>query len=103
MVFQKNGSRITLLTLFRALHASVLSLISLAVEIYLAVRKPNTYRTKVTNKRIVSTIVIMWLISLSLPNSYFTGRFTTYAFIFSNTFLVLAVLITCDVYLETTT
>ena len=86
------------ITNFISFTASVLSLTSLAVERYLAVRKPNAYRTKVTNKRIVLTIVMIWLISLSLPNIYFYVGFTAHAFIFSNTFLVLAVSIICVSY-----
>ena len=54
------------LTTFISCTASVLSLISLAVEKYLAVRQTNTYRNKLTNKRIVLTIFSIWLISLSL-------------------------------------
>lgn len=83
---------------FISCTASVLSLISSAVERYLAVRKPNTYRTKVTNKRIVLTIVTIWLISLSLPNIYLDVGFTTYAFIFANTSIVVAVLIISITY-----
>ena len=78
---------------FISCTASILSLISLAVERYLAVRKPNTYRTKVTNKRIVLTILTIWLISLSLPCIYFFVGFTTYAFMFANTSIIFAVLI----------
>ena len=83
---------------FVSCTASVLSLTSLAVERYLAVRKPNTYRTKVTNKRIVVTIAIIWVISLSLPNIYFDVGFTTYGFIFANTSIAVAVLIICTTY-----
>ena len=85
---------------FVSCTASVLSLTSLAVERYLAVRvrKPNTYRNKVTNKRILLTIVMIWLISLSLPNIYFHVGFPNYAFIFTNTCNVVAVLIICITY-----
>ena len=79
--------------------ASVLSLTSLAVERYLAVKKPNTYRTKVTNKRISMTIVIIWLMSLSLPNIYYRVGFTTYAFIFANSSVVMAVFIMSLTYI----
>ena len=83
---------------FVSCTASVLSLTSLAVERYLAIRKPNTYRTKVTNKRIVLTIAIIWIISLSLPNIYFDVGFTTFGFIFANTSIAVAVLIICTTY-----
>ena len=83
---------------FISCTASVLSLTSLAIERYLAVRKPNTYRTKVTNKRIVLTIVMIWFISLSLPNIYLDVGFTTYGFIFANTSIAITVLITTITY-----
>ena len=68
------------------------------VERYLAVRKPNTYRTNVTNKRIASTVVIIWLISLTLPQIYLYADFTVYGFIFANTSIVVAVSIICITY-----
>ena len=80
---------------FISCTASVLSLTSLAIERYLAVRKPYTYRNKVTNKRIALTIVIIWLISLSLPNIYLNVGFSTYFFIFSNTSMAVGVIIIC--------
>ena len=69
---------------FISCTASVLSLTSLAVERYLAVRKPNAYRTNVNNKRIAATVAIIWLISLSLPRVYLEVGFTMYGFIFVN-------------------
>ena len=86
------------MTYFISCTASIFSLTSLAVERYLAVRKPNTYRTNVTNKRIVSTIVIIWLISLSLSHIYLYIGYSTYGFIFASTSIVVAVLIICITY-----
>ncbi|XP_028407246.1 probable G-protein coupled receptor No18 [Dendronephthya gigantea] len=83
---------------FISCTASVLSLSSLALERYLAVRKPNTYRTNVTNKRIILTVACIWLISLSLPNIYFEVGYTTYAFIFANSAVAVAIVITCLTY-----
>ena len=83
------------MTFFISCTASIFSLTSLAVERYLAVRKPNTYRNNVTNRRIVSTVVIIWVISLSLPQIYLHVGFTTYSFIFANTSIVVAVSIIC--------
>ena len=83
---------------FISCTASVLSLSSLAVERYLAVRKPNTYRTNVTKKRIILTVAGVWLISLSLPFVYFEVGYITYAFIFANTAVAVAIAITCVTY-----
>ena len=78
---------------FISCTASILSVSSLAVERYLAVRTPYTYRSKVTNKRIVLTIVIIWLISFSLPNINLNVGFSTYAFIYANTSIAVGVII----------
>ncbi|CAB3989092.1 histamine H2 receptor-like [Paramuricea clavata] len=83
---------------FTSCTASILSVSSLAVERYLAVRKPNTYRTKVTNKRILLTIAMIWVISLSLPNINLNVGFSTYAFIFTNSSVVVGVIIICRTY-----
>ena len=78
--------------------ASVLSLGTLAVERYLAIRNPHTYRNKLTGKRILLTIVCIWGISIMLPSLYFEVGFITYAFIFANTALVAVFAITCFIY-----
>ncbi|XP_028410716.1 histamine H2 receptor-like [Dendronephthya gigantea] len=83
---------------FISCTASILSLTSLAVERYLAVRKPSTYRNKVTNRRILTTMVTIWLISLSLPSIYFHVGFTAYAFIFANTSIFVTVIMICLTY-----
>ncbi|XP_028410722.1 histamine H2 receptor-like [Dendronephthya gigantea] len=89
---------LTHMAYFISCTASILSLTSLAVERYLAVRNPNTYRDKVTNKRIILTTIFIWLISLSLPNIYFHVGFTAYAFIFANTSIAVAFMIICITY-----
>lgn len=80
---------------FISCTASVLSLATLAVERYLAVRKPHTYRNKFTTKRVFATVGCIWLVSITLPFVYFEVGYITYAFIFANTAIVLAIAITC--------
>ena len=82
---------------FISCTASVLSLSSLAVERYFAVRKPSTYRTSVTSKRVVFTIA--GIISLGLPSVYFNVEISKYRFIFSNTSLLVACVIICVTYI----
>ena len=86
------------LTYFISCTASVLSLSTLAIERYLAIRKPNTYRGGFTGKRILLTVAGIWLISLSLPHIYFDVGYITYAFIFANTSVVVGIFITCFTY-----
>jgi preprotein translocase subunit SecG len=86
------------MTYFISCTASVLSLGTLAVERYLAIRNPHTYRNKLTGKRILGTIASIWGISVLLPLLYFEVGFITYAFIFANTALVVVFAITCFIY-----
>jgi hypothetical protein len=83
---------------FISCTASSLSIASLAVERYLAVRKPTTYRNKMTNKRILFTVAVIWLISLTLPNTYFEVGYILYSFVFANALVVLAIPVTCFTY-----
>ena len=83
---------------FISCSASILSVLSLAVERYLAVRKLHTYLSNVTNKRVVLTIVIIWLISFSLPNINLNADFSTYAFVHTNAALAVGVIIICITY-----
>ena len=83
---------------FISCTASVLSLGTIAVERYLAIRNPHTYRNKLTGKRVLVTIAVIWTISLLLPVLYLEVGFITYAFIFANTALVAVFVITCFIY-----
>ena len=94
----KEDVRAIHITYFISCTASVLSLSTLAVERYLAIRKPHTYRNEFTTKRILLTVAWIWFISLSLPQVYFKVGYITYAFIFANTSIVLAIIITCFTY-----
>ena len=80
---------------FISCTASVLSLAALAVERYLAIRDPHNYRSTCTGKRIALTVAGIWIISLSLPWIYLRVRFINYAFIFANSAVAVAFLITC--------
>ena len=86
------------LSYFISCTASVLSLGTLAIERYLAISIPHTYRSKLTGKRILATIVGIWTISLTIPMLYFEVGFITYAFIFANTALLVVTIITFFTY-----
>ena len=86
------------MSFFISCTASSLTISSLAVERYLAVRKPVINRTKLTNKRILFTVVAIWLISLTLPNIYFEVGYILYSFVFANASVVLAITVTCFTY-----
>ena len=48
-----------------------------------------------TTKRVFATVGCIWLVSITLPFVYFEVGYITYAFIFANTAIVLAISITC--------
>ena len=83
---------------FISCTASVLGLAALAVERYVAIRDPYNYRNKYTGKRILLTIAGIWFISLILPWIYLEVGFITYAFIFANSAVAVAVFITFFTY-----
>ncbi|XP_028418024.1 neuromedin-U receptor 2-like [Dendronephthya gigantea] len=80
---------------FVSCTASILSLASLATERYLAMRNPHNYRNKLTRKRILMTVILIWLVSFTLPFIYFEVGSITCAFILANTTVFLALGIRC--------
>ena len=76
---------------FISCTASILSLASLATERYFAIQNPHNYRTKLTGKRILATVISIWSVALSLPFIYFEVGFITCSFILANTTVFLAV------------
>ena len=83
---------------FSSSTASALTIASLAFERYLSVRKPNTYRNTVTNKRIIFTVVPIWLISFASLIMYLKHGYVTSSFINVNASLLLAASLSCFMY-----
>ena len=90
--------RVFHMSYFISCTASVLSLASLATERYLAIRNPHNYRNKLTGKRILATVILIWLVSLSLPFIYLEVGFITCSFILANTTVFFALGIMCFTY-----
>ena len=78
--------------------ASALTIASLAFERYLSVRKPNTYRNTVTNKRIIFTVVAIWVVSIASLIMYSRLGFVLSSFINVNASLLLAAFLSCFMY-----
>ena len=78
--------------------ASALTIVSLAFERYLSVRKPNTYRNTVTNKRIIFTVVAIWLISSASLIIYFKVGYVLSFLINVNASFILASSVSCFMY-----
>ena len=65
--------------------ASILILMALTVERYVAVSSPVKYKTMVTSKRAILTSLLIWLAALGFSFAYFQLGFIFYSFIFANT------------------
>ena len=83
---------------FSSSTASALTIASLAFERYLSVRKPNEYRNRVTNKRIIFTIVAIWLISFASLIMYLKLGYVLSSFINVNASFLLAASLSCFMY-----
>ena len=78
--------------------ASALTVASLAFERYLSVRKPDKYRNTVTNKRVIFTVVAIWLMSSASLIMYLNFGFVLSSFINVNASLLLATSVSCFIY-----
>ena len=78
--------------------ASALTIASLACERYLSVRKPHAYRNTVTNKRIIFTVVAIWLISSASLIMYLKLGYVLSSFINVNASFILATSMSCFMY-----
>ncbi|XP_028408242.1 D(2) dopamine receptor A-like [Dendronephthya gigantea] len=83
---------------FVSCTASLLSLGTLAMERYLAVRYPYTYKVKFSTKRVFLTVILIWTLSIALSCIYFKVGYVTYAFIFVNTAVVMTIGVICFMY-----
>lgn len=90
--------RVLFMSYFISCTASLLSLATLAVERYLAIRYPYIYKNQLTKRRVLRTAIGIWTISIALSCIYFKVGYVTYAFIFANTAIVITITIICFMY-----
>ena len=94
-----DGEAIVLSTSFLiSSTASALTIASLAFERYLSVRKANTYRNTVTNKRTLFIVVAIWMMSFASPIMYLKLGYVLSTFINVNAALLLATSVSCFMY-----
>ena len=72
------------LTYFISVNATLLSLIALSVDRYLAVVKPFSYRRHTGLKGRIAITIATWVISISLPMIYFATSYITVLLLFAN-------------------
>ena len=83
---------------FISCTASVLSIILLAIDRYIALVHPTRHRLIMSRPTLLASIVLIWIISIGLPCIYFEVGYIRYAFIFANTAVVIAIITTVFTY-----
>ncbi|XP_028408248.1 adrenocorticotropic hormone receptor-like [Dendronephthya gigantea] len=83
---------------FISCTASVLSIILLACDRYLALVHPARHCLLMNRPALLGCIALIWVISIGLPCIYFEVGYIRYAFIFANTAVVIAIIVTVFTY-----
>ena len=83
---------------FISCTASVLSIVLLACDRYIALVYPTRHRLLMSRPTLIAAIALIWIISIGLPCIYFEVGYIRYAFIFANTAVVIAIIVTLFTY-----
>ena len=78
------------ITLFASLTASLLCLITLSIDRYIAITFPMKYRSNLTWKKCWFGSFVIWILSLSLPFIYLDTGYIDFLMIYINTAVVIA-------------
>ncbi|XP_046845766.1 LOW QUALITY PROTEIN: histamine H2 receptor-like [Xenia sp. Carnegie-2017] len=83
---------------FISCTASVLSIVLLACDRYIALGYPIRYHVIMKRQTLFISVIFIWFLSISLPFIYFEVGYIRYAFIFANTSVVIAIIVTLFTY-----
>nr|QBL02583.1 biogenic amine-like GPCR [Tripedalia cystophora] len=86
------------LSYFMSSTASMLSLATLCIDRYLAVRHPMSYRRRITLSLCIAVSVVIWILSISLPFLFFVVGYMNYLMIFAHSAVVLTLIIIAFTY-----
>ena len=92
--------RVFTVTLFISLTASLLCLITLSVDRYVAITFPMKYRSNLTWRKCWIGSFIIWILSLSLPLIYLKVGYINYLMIYVNTAVVIAAITLVMTYIR---
>ena len=92
--------RVFTVTLFISLTASLLCLITLSVDRYVAITFPMKYRSNLTWRKCWIGSFIIWILSLSLPFIYLKVGYINYLMIYVNTAVVIAAITLVMTYIR---
>ena len=88
------------LTLFTSLTASLLCLITLSIDRYIAITFPMKYRSNLTWKKCWIGSFFIWALSLSLPFIYLKTGYIDFLMIYINTAVVIAAITLTMTYIR---
>ena len=88
------------LTLFVSLTASLLCLIVLSIDRYIAITFPLKYRNNLTWKTFWLSSFVIWVVSLSLPLIYLKTGYIEFLMVYINTAVVIAALTLLTTYIH---
>lgn len=92
--------RVFTVTLFISLTASLLCLITLSVDRYVAITFPMKYRSNLTWRKCWIGSFVIWILSLSLPLIYLKVGYINYLMIYVNTAVVIAAITLVMTYIR---
>lgn len=94
------GSPVIHLPFFMSCTASILSLLVLTLDRYVAITSPFRYRTKLNPGRAALLCGGVWAVSLGFPFMYFYLGYIPYAFLFANTAIMLTFVVLLFAYIR---
>ena len=86
------------LSYFISCTASVLSIILLACDRYIALVHPTRHRQIMSRCSLIISIIVIWILAIGLPCIYLEVGYVRYAFIFANTAVLIAIIVTIFTY-----
>ena len=79
-----NNSWLSQFVYFMCCTASLLSLVILTVDRYLAITSPMWYHVNMTDRHVLLGSIAIWVVSIASSGLLFVIGFVTYAFVFAN-------------------
>ena len=79
-----NNSWLSQFVYFMCCTASLLSLVILTIDRYLAITSPMWYHVNMTNTHVLLGSIAIWVVSIASSGLLFAIGFVTYAFVFAN-------------------
>eukprot|EP00111_Clytia_hemisphaerica_P016680 TCONS_00049466-protein len=86
-------SEILAMSYFISAHVSLLSLLALSMDRYIAIVRPIKYRLYLSWSRCIKVSVVVWILSLTLPFAYFKIGYVPYLMYYGNTSILIGFII----------